>query len=56
MQGIKRAPDWRKPATYEQLFFQKKPFYGMNEEIRCITKKGKTPTNEWENDNILRAL
>ena len=22
----------------------------MNEEIRCITKKGKTAKNEWQND------
>ena len=30
----------------------------MNEEIRCITKKGKTARNEWENDdsNLLQAL
>ena len=23
----------------------------MNEEINCITKKGKTAKNEWENDD-----
>ena len=30
----------------------------MNEEIRCITDKGKTAKNEWENDDsdFLRAL
>ena len=30
----------------------------MNEEIRCITNKGKTAKNEWENDdsNFLRVL
>ena len=30
----------------------------MNEEIRCITNKGKTAKNEWENDDcdFLRAL
>ena len=30
----------------------------MNEEIHCITDKGKTAKNEWENDDsdFLRAL
>ena len=30
----------------------------MNEEICCITNEGKTPRNEWENDdsNFLQAL
>ena len=29
----------------------------MNEEIRCITNKGKTTKNEWENDSdFLPAL
>ena len=29
--------------------FLNKPVYRMNEEIRCITKKGKATNNEWEN-------
>ena len=28
----------------------------MNEEICCITDKGKTATNEWQNDEFLQAL
>ena len=30
----------------------------MNEEIRCITNKGKTTKNEWKNDDsgFFRAL
>ena len=30
----------------------------MNKEIRCITNKGKTAKNEWENDesDFLKAL
>ena len=31
--------------------FLNKPVYRMNEEIRCITKKGKATNNEWENDD-----
>ena len=32
-------------------FFQNKSVERMNEEIRCITKKGKAAKNEWEIDD-----
>ena len=53
-----RAPDWKKPATRKQFFFQKRPVQRMNEEICCVTNKRKTAKNEWGNDDsyLLRAL
>ena len=50
MQGMKLAPEWRKPVTRKSFFFQVRPVSRMNEEIRCIIYKGKTAKNEWEND------
>ena len=42
-----RAPNWRKPAALKQFF--SKETYLKNEEINCITNKGKTGKIQWGN-------
>ena len=39
---------WRKPAMHKQFFFSKQTCLN----ICCITNKGKTAKNEWENDTL----
>ena len=47
---MERAPI-EEDQQREEVFLHSKPVERMNEELRCITNKGKATKNEWKNDD-----